>query len=64
MAPLWGLRAATVQQRVAEVEGVLDADRHREEIRRLVTAAPDEPTYCEFKKKLSYATPKEKGEWT
>jgi hypothetical protein len=64
MAPdsLWGLRAATVQQRVAEVEGVLDADRHREEIRRLVTAAPDEPTYCEFKKKLSYATPKEKGE--
>ncbi len=51
-----------MQQRVAEVGGALDASRHREDIRRLVTAAPDEPTYCEFKKKLSYATPKEKGE--
>jgi hypothetical protein len=27
-----------------------------------VAAAPDEPTYCEFKELLSYATKKEKGE--
>ena len=40
----------------------LDVERHREEIRRLVAEAPDEPTYCEFKEKLSYAAKKEKGE--
>jgi hypothetical protein len=28
----------------------------------LVAEAPDEPTYCEFKKVLSYSTKKEKGE--
>jgi len=28
----------------------------------LVAEAPDEPTYCEFKKVLSYASKKEKGE--
>jgi len=27
-----------------------------------VAEAPDEPTYCEFKEKLSYTTKKEKGE--
>jgi len=40
----------------------LEVERHRSEIRRLVAGAPDEPTYCEFKETLSYATPKEKGE--
>lgn len=40
----------------------LDLDKHREEIRRLVAEAPDEPTYGEFKQTLSYATKKEKGE--
>ncbi len=35
---------------------------HREEIRRLVAEAPDEPTYCEFKRELGYRTKKEKGE--
>jgi hypothetical protein len=40
----------------------LDIDKHREQIRRLVAEAPDEPTYCEFKKVLSYATPKERAE--
>lgn len=40
----------------------LDDERHRAEIRRLVASAPDEPTYCEFKQALSYATPKEKAE--
>lgn len=42
--------------------GKLNDERHREEIRRLVAAAPDEPTYCEFKRTLAYATPKEKAE--
>ncbi len=40
----------------------MDTDKHREEIRRLVAEAPDEPTYCEFKQTLSYASKKEKGE--
>src|SRR5918911_5171969 len=40
----------------------MDVERHRERIRRLVTEAPDEPTYCEFKQKLSYSTKREKGE--
>ena len=40
----------------------LNVDKRREEISRLVTEAPDEPTYCEFKETLSYTTPKEKGE--
>jgi hypothetical protein len=35
---------------------------HREQIRKLVAEPPDEPTYCEFKEKLSYANKKEKGE--
>jgi hypothetical protein len=35
---------------------------HREEIRRLVAEAPDEPTYCEFKQELGYRSKKEKGE--
>lgn len=35
---------------------------HREEIRRLVAEAPDEPTYCEFKRELGYRSKKEKGE--
>jgi hypothetical protein len=43
-------------------DGKLDVQRHREEIRRLVAEAPDEPTYCEFKEALSYGTPKENGE--
>jgi len=42
--------------------GKLDIEKHREQIRSLVAEAPDEPTYCEFKKLLSYATKKEKGE--
>jgi hypothetical protein len=44
------------------IGGKLTVDKHREEIRRLVAEAPDEPTYCEFKEVLSYTTPKEKGE--
>src|SRR5919202_3685030 len=40
----------------------MDLEKHKNEIRRLVADAPDEPTYCEFKEKLSYATKKEKGE--
>jgi Schlafen, AlbA_2 len=40
----------------------LDIDEHREQIRRLVAEAPDEPTYCEFKLELSYALRKEKAE--
>ena len=40
----------------------LDVDRHREVIRHLVAEAPDEPTYCEFKQELSYASKKDKGE--
>ena len=44
------------------VGGKLEVERHREEIRRLVAEAPDEPTYCEFKQTVSYATKKEKGE--
>lgn len=40
----------------------MDVERHREEIRRLVAEAPDEPTYCEFKQLLTYAIKKEKGE--
>lgn len=35
---------------------------HREEIRRLVSEVPDEPTHCEFKRDLGYRTKKEKGE--
>jgi hypothetical protein len=46
---------------VVGVCGKLDVDRQREEIRRLVAEAPDEPTYCELKDELSYATKKEKG---
>lgn len=42
--------------------GKLDVDRHREEIRRLVAEAPDEPTYCEFKEEFLYTTKKDKGE--
>src|SRR5918999_7289 len=56
---------AFVQQPCSNAHRVgthLDTDKHRGEIRRLVAEAPDEPTYCEFKEKLSYATPKEKGE--
>jgi Putative DNA-binding domain len=44
------------------VGGNLDISRHRGEIRRLVAEEHDEPTYCEFKRILSYATKKEKGE--
>jgi hypothetical protein len=40
----------------------MDLEKHRKEIRQLVTQAPEEPTYCEFKEKLSYGTKKEKGE--
>lgn len=35
---------------------------HREEIRRLLSEAPDEPTYCEFKRELGYRSKKERGE--
>ena len=35
---------------------------NREAICRLVAGPPDEPTYCEFKRALSYTTPKEKAE--
>jgi hypothetical protein len=45
-----------------KVGGKRDVDNHRDQIRRLVAEAPDEPTYCEFKEELSYATPKDKGE--
>jgi hypothetical protein len=51
-------RAAT-QIRVG---GKLDIEKHRKQIRSLVAEAPDEPTNCEFKEKLSYATKREKGE--
>jgi hypothetical protein len=47
---------------VVKVGRKLDIERCRNEIRRLVAEAPDEPTYCEFKQVLSYATKKEKGE--
>jgi hypothetical protein len=50
-----------MQQRV-RAGRKLDVNRHREEIRRLVADSPNEPTYCEFKKTLSYASKKEKGE--
>lgn len=40
---------------------VVNLEKHRDEIRRLVADAPDEPTYCEFKEQLSYTTQKEKG---
>lgn len=47
---------------VAGIGGQLDTNRHREEIQRLVAEAPDEPTYCEFKRELGYRTKKEKAE--
>lgn len=40
----------------------MNDERHREEIRRLVAAAPDEPTHCEFKEALFHGSPKQKGE--
>ena len=46
----------------SKVGANLDIDKHRDQIRRLVAEAPDEPAHCEFKKVLSYATPKEKAE--
>jgi hypothetical protein len=55
-----------VQQPCSNAErtgGKLNVDRHKEQIRKLVAEAPDEPTYCEFKQSLSYATPKEKVEF-
>lgn len=35
---------------------------HRQEVRRLVAEAPDEPVYCEFKRELAYQTKKQKAE--
>lgn len=40
----------------------MDIGTYREEIRRLVAEAPDEPTYCEFKRELRYRTKREKAE--
>lgn len=54
-----------MQQPCSDIVGVggkLDIESHRENIRRLVAEAPDEPTYCEFKEKLAHTTKKEKGE--
>jgi hypothetical protein len=61
----WRISGASVQQPCSNVVAVgekLDLNRIRAEIRRLVAEAPDEPTYCELKEKLSYSTKKEKGE--
>ncbi len=41
---------------------VFDAEYHRKKVRELAQEPPDEPTYCELKRELIYATNVEKAE--
>ncbi len=41
---------------------VADAEYHRKRVRELAQEPPDEPTSCELKRELAYATSAEKAE--